>query len=113
MRVADHNNFEDFRSDLAMTEHHCTAEPFLKLNARHDDQNATITELGLLLVLGEFFLPPEFDLRIQRIGEKVRVFRRFSMAGNWKTNCSTRRSFQSTYLVRGNHRNERHPKERS
>jgi len=65
MRVADHHDWEDVRSVVAMTDgKYCTAEPYMH---------------------------GEYDLRIQKIGPHLRVFRRTDMSGNWKTNtgCST------------------------
>lgn len=63
MRVADHHHWEDVRSVVAMTDgKYCTAEPF------YDG---------------------EYDLRIQKIGDHFRVFRRTSMSGDWKTNTGT------------------------
>ena len=62
MLVADHHVMEDFRSVLAMTGNpgaYCTAEPFL--DGMH-------------------------DLRIQKIGRRVRTFKRIGMSGSWKTN---------------------------
>jgi len=64
MRVPNHHDWDDVRSVVAMTDgKYCTAEPFLS---------------------------GDFDLRIQKLGEHYRVFRRTSMSGNWKTNtgCS-------------------------
>lgn len=64
MKIMDHRQMSDFRSVLAMMpEEHCLVEPF---------------------VVGES------DLRIQRIGEHYRAFRRVGMSGDWKTNtgCS-------------------------
>ena len=64
MKIIDHRQMSDFRSVLAMMpEEHCLVEPF---------------------VVGES------DLRIQRIGEHYRAFRRVGMSGDWKTNtgCS-------------------------
>eukprot|EP01052_Picozoa_sp_SAG31_P022588 SAG31_NODE_1802_length_7238_cov_3.417285_6_plen_349_part_00 len=64
MRVADHHDWEDVRSVVAMTGgKYCTAEPFLE---------------------------GDYDLRIQKIGPHVRVLKRTAMAGQWKTNtgCS-------------------------
>lgn len=64
MRVPNHHDWDDVRSVVAMTEgKYCTAEPFLS---------------------------GDFDLRIQKLGEHYRVFKRTSMSGNWKTNtgCS-------------------------
>lgn len=60
MRVATHHDFEDVRSVVVMTDgKYCTVEPFIE---------------------------GEFDVRIQKIGEHYRVYRRTSMSGNWKTN---------------------------
>eukprot|EP00301_Raphidiophrys_heterophryoidea_P002827 c11306_g1_i1.p1 GENE.c11306_g1_i1~~c11306_g1_i1.p1 ORF type:complete len:373 (+),score=82.76 c11306_g1_i1:75-1121(+) len=63
MCIEDHHVMEDFRSVLAMTEgKYCTAEPFLN---------------------------GEFDLRIQKIGNNFRAFRRTTISGNWKTNTGS------------------------
>eukprot|EP00697_Spironema_sp_BW2_P002257 gnl/Spiro4/13035_TR6913_c0_g1_i1.p1 gnl/Spiro4/13035_TR6913_c0_g1~~gnl/Spiro4/13035_TR6913_c0_g1_i1.p1 ORF type:complete len:327 (-),score=86.45 gnl/Spiro4/13035_TR6913_c0_g1_i1:62-1012(-) len=62
-RIRDHHDFEDIRSLMAMTSgKYCTVEPFLD---------------------------GEFDLRIQKIGDSYRVFKRMSMSGDWKTNTGT------------------------
>lgn len=76
MRVANHHDWEDVRSVVAMTDgKYCTAEPFLE---------------------------GDFDLRIQKIGAHVRVFRRTDMSGNWKTNtgCSTVEELEPTDTYR-------------
>jgi len=63
MRVPNHHDWEDVRSVVAMTDgKYCTAEPFVS---------------------------GEFDLRIQKLGDHYRVFKRISMSGNWKTNTGT------------------------
>lgn len=63
MRVRDHHDMEDFRSVLAMTNgKYCTAEPFID---------------------------GEFDLRIQKIGDHYRAFKRISVSGDWKTNTGS------------------------
>eukprot|EP00947_MAST-08B_sp_MAST-8B-sp1_P000919 g919.t1 len=63
MKVADHHDFEDFRSVVAMTKgDYCTAEPFVE---------------------------GEYDLRIQKIGTHVRAFKRISLSGAWKTNTGS------------------------
>lgn len=63
MRVPNHHEWDDVRSVVAMTDgKYCTAEPFLS---------------------------GEFDLRIQKIGEHYRVFKRTAMSGNWKTNTGS------------------------
>ena len=60
MRVPNHKDWEDARSVVAMTDgKHCTAEPFIE---------------------------GDFDLRIQKIGDHFRLFRRVDISGNWKTN---------------------------
>jgi len=64
MRVADHHDWEDVRSVVAMTGgKYCTAEPFFE---------------------------GDYDLRIQKIGPHLRVYKRTAMGGQWKTNtgCS-------------------------
>jgi D-alanine-D-alanine ligase-like ATP-grasp enzyme len=63
MQIRDHHDMEDFRTVLALTEgKYCTAEPFVE---------------------------GAYDLRVQKIGERVRVFKRQSVSGNWKTNTGT------------------------
>lgn len=63
MKIVDHHQMEDFRSVLEMMhEQHCTVEPFIQGQA---------------------------DLRIQKIGNHYRAFRRQSVSGNWKTNTGT------------------------
>jgi len=62
MRIHDHHDMEDFRTVLAMTNTYCTAEPFIE---------------------------GEFDLRIQKIGNHIRAFKRTCMSGDWKTNTGT------------------------
>eukprot|EP01095_Lingulamoeba_sp_RSL-Kostka_P011125 TRINITY_DN4157_c0_g1_i1.p1 TRINITY_DN4157_c0_g1~~TRINITY_DN4157_c0_g1_i1.p1 ORF type:complete len:384 (-),score=103.56 TRINITY_DN4157_c0_g1_i1:24-1175(-) len=60
--VKDHHDFEDYKSIVAMT-------PFY--------------------VTGEHFKEGLYDLRIQKIGDHYRVFKRYSISGNWKTNTGT------------------------
>jgi len=63
MKIMDHHQMSDFRSILAMTpDEHCFAEPF---------------------IIGSC------DLRIQKIGQKYRAFRRMGISGEWKTNTGT------------------------
>lgn len=63
MIIRDHHEMEDFRSVLAMTEgKYCTAEPKVE---------------------------GQYDLRVQKIGSHVRVFKRRSVSGTWKTNTGT------------------------
>merc|ERR1712100_930843 len=63
MKIHDHHHMSDFRSVLAMTPNeHCFVEPFIE---------------------------GACDLRIQRIGEHYRAFRRVDVAGEWKTNTGT------------------------
>ena len=61
MKVADHHDFEDVRSVVAMTDgKYCTVEPFVE---------------------------GDFDVRIQKIGQHYRSYRRTDISGNWKTNA--------------------------
>ncbi|XP_075265730.1 synapsin-like [Convolutriloba macropyga] len=65
MVVKDHVMMEDFQSVLKMTNgQYCTVEPFIDGDEK-------------------------FDLRIQKIGNDVRVFTRVSISGNWKTNVGS------------------------
>jgi len=63
MQIKDHHQMSDFRSVLAMMPHeHCFAEPFIEGSS---------------------------DLRIQKIGNHYRAFRRVGIAGEWKTNTGS------------------------
>lgn len=63
MKIMDHHQMSDFRSVLAMMpDEHCFVEPFI------DGEN---------------------DLRIQKIGQHYRAFRRLDISGEWKTNTGT------------------------
>eukprot|EP00750_Incisomonas_marina_P013399 INCI17309.6.p1 GENE.INCI17309.6~~INCI17309.6.p1 ORF type:complete len:337 (+),score=59.68 INCI17309.6:165-1175(+) len=62
MKLNDHHQFEDFKTVMAMTDNYCTAEEFL---------------VG------------DYDLRIQKIGNQYRAFKRTAMGGQWKTNTGT------------------------
>jgi len=63
MKIHDHKQMSDFRSVLEMMpEQHCMVEPFIE-------------SLG--------------DLRIQKIGNHYRAFKRVGLSGDWKTNTCT------------------------
>jgi len=62
MRVPDHRAFEDFRSLMAVGGGYCTAEPFVVA---------------------------EYDVRVQKIGDHYRAFKRVGVSGNWKTNTGS------------------------
>lgn len=62
MKLDNHKQFEDFKSIVAVTNHYCTAEPFIE---------------GI------------FDVHVQRIGRHLRAFERRAMAGQWKTNTGS------------------------
>jgi Synapsin, ATP binding domain len=59
MRLENHHDFADLRGLIAMTKFGCSAEPFLD---------------------------GEYELRVQKIGDHVRVMKRIGLSGNWKTN---------------------------
>ena len=62
MKIVHHHDFADFKSVIALTTHYCTGEPFYN---------------GV------------YDLRIQKLGDRYRAFKRFSVSGNWKTNTGS------------------------
>ena len=63
MKIEDHHQMADFRSVMAVTGQYVSAEPFLH---------------------------GAYDLRIQYIrGSRVRVFKRESISGGWKTNTGS------------------------
>lgn len=62
MKIPDHHVLEDFRSVIALTNKYCTVEPFIT---------------------------GSYDLRVQKIGEHLRVFKRTSVSGAWKTNTGS------------------------
>jgi len=63
MKITDHHQMSDFRSVLQMMpDEHCFVEPFVQ---------------------------GEYDLRIQKIGNHYRAFRRQDVSGEWKTNTGT------------------------
>ncbi|KAK3237488.1 hypothetical protein CYMTET_52442 [Cymbomonas tetramitiformis] len=63
MRIPHHHDMEDFRSVLALTEgKYCTAEPYIE---------------------------GSYDLRIQKLGDTIRTFKRTGVSGAWKTNTGT------------------------
>lgn len=62
MKINHHHDMDDFRTVLALTNFYMTAEPFINGN---------------------------YDLRIQKIGNHYRAFRRTSISGAWKTNTGS------------------------
>lgn len=62
MRIQNHHDMDDFRTVVAMTKTYCTAEPYIE---------------------------GSYDLRIQKIGPRIRVFKRTSVSGAWKTNTGS------------------------
>ena len=63
MKITDHHMMEDFRTIIALDKKYVTAEPFIN---------------------------GSYDLRIQYIrGSEIRVLRRWSVSGNWKTNTGS------------------------
>lgn len=71
VKIDNPEAFSDFGSVVALTTTYCTGEPFLN---------------GV------------YDLRIQKIGDRYRAFKRYSVSGNWKTNtgCSMIEEFEIT-----------------
>jgi len=62
MKVEDCKMFKDLASVMAMSTDYVTAEPFLK---------------------------GDYDIRIQKIGDHYRCWKRVSVSGEWKTNTGT------------------------
>jgi len=63
MKITDHRQMSDFRSVLEMMpDEHCMVEPFIESKG---------------------------DLRIQKIGDNYRAFKRVGISGDWKTNTGT------------------------
>ena len=62
MKLDSKEAFEDIRSVVAMADTYCTAENFID---------------------------GAYDLRIQKVGNHIRAFKRVSVSGNWKTNTGT------------------------
>jgi synapsin len=62
MKINHHHDMDDFKTVLALSNNYVTAEPFLE---------------------------GSYDLRIQKIGDHYRAFRRISMSGAWKTNTGS------------------------
>ena len=66
MKIEHHHDFADLKSVVALTTTYCTGEPFL---------------IGM------------YDLRIQKIGDRYRAFKRYSVSGDWKTNTGCSREY--------------------
>ena len=62
MKIHDQHSFSDLKSVMALGYDYCTAEHYVH---------------GL------------YDVRIQRIGDHVRAFKRVSVSSNWKTNTGS------------------------
>ncbi|MFX1254335.1 MAG: hypothetical protein ACFFCZ_22175 [Promethearchaeota archaeon] len=60
MRLQNHNDFDDFRTVIALTQEYVTAEPFIET---------------------------DYDIRIQKIGTHFRAYKRIAMG--WKGNQTT------------------------
>lgn len=70
MRLQNYQDFKDFASVIALNKDYVTAEPYM--------------EGGTWYI--KSMLTSEYDLRIQKIGNHYRAYKRMSMADNWKTN---------------------------
>jgi glutathione synthase/RimK-type ligase-like ATP-grasp enzyme len=62
MKVHDHHVMDDVKSILSLDKHYVSVEPFIN---------------------------GAYDLRIQKIGNHFRAFKRIGMSGNWKTNTGS------------------------
>jgi len=62
MKLENSKQFDDLRSIVAMHNDYCTAEQFLQ---------------------------GDYDLRIQKIGDRCRVYTRHGISGGWKTNVGS------------------------
>ena len=97
MRVADHHDWEDVRSVVAMTDgKYCTAEPFLTgdydLRIQKIVRADTSSNGEGTTCVSRVFLCEDDALNRERIcpqGSNFRAFKRTAMAGQWKVGPQT------------------------
>lgn len=102
MKIDNHHAFEDFRSVLKMcNKAYCTAEPLIESSKGAEEwiegelkkPNSKVEMIPLPGVRGtdgpQIPAPPVYDLRIQKVGKRIRAFKKYNVSGNWKSNAGT------------------------
>lgn len=102
MKIDNHHAFEDFRSVLKMCNRaYCTAEPMIEndkgaeewIERERNKPGSNVEMISLPGVVGidgpQIPSPPVYDLRIQKVGKRIRAYKKYNVSGNWKSNVGT------------------------